>query len=135
MKRYDFTSFEQFEESNTAGEYEALTVIDENGWLKSDIMTECKRWQTALRRFFKMFGEDSRLDGWYECMKEEAENGYFKLNDSTMGDGSRNEFPAYAYEIEEIDDGVWYIFLNVKYTECPEPEQNDEKMTKPMLIC
>ena len=128
MKRYDFTSFEQFEQSGTAGEYEALTVIDENGWLKSDIMTECKSWKTALRRFFKMLGEDSRLDGWYECMREGAENGCFKLNDFTMGNGSRNEFPGYAYEIEEVDEGVWYIFLNVKYTEyTKEPEQKEEE--------
>jgi len=115
MKRYDFTSFEQFEQNGTAGEFETLTVIDENGWLKSDIITECKSWKTALRRFFKLLGEDPRLDNWYECIKDEAENGYFKANDSTMADGSRNEFPSFAYEIEEIDKGIWYIFLNIKY--------------------
>ncbi len=115
MKRYDFTSFEQFEQSDTVGKLETLTVIDENGWLKSDITTKCKSWKTALRRFFKLFGDDPRLNDWYECMKDEAENGYFKANDLILADGSRNEFPSFAYEIEEIDKGIWYIFLNIKY--------------------
>jgi hypothetical protein len=115
MKRYDFTSFEQFEQSGTAGEYEVVTVIDEYGWMKSDIITECRSWKIALRRFFEALGEDSRLEGWYESMREGAENGYAQLNDFTLGNGNRNDCPSYAYEIEEIQDGVWYIFLNIKY--------------------
>lgn len=115
MKRYDFNSFEEFSDAEVAGEWEALTVLAENGWIKADLMTECKSWKTALRRFFKALNPngDEEFSGWYECMTESAENGYFKGNDFTMADGSRNQCPSYAWEIEEMNDGEWYIFLNI----------------------
>lgn len=129
MKRYDFNSFEEFSESGTAGEYEVLTVVTENGWIKSDLLTECKSWKTALRRFFKLLDPDNSnpaFDGWYECMRESAEGGLFKMNDSMMANGTRNPFPCYAYEIEAIDENIWYIFLNVHPGEYPtEPEESD----------
>ena len=134
MKRYDFNSFEEFSESGTAGEYEALTVITENGWIKADLMTECKSWKTALRRFFKLLdpnGNDPAFEGWYECMSESAENGFFKLNDRMMADGTRNPFPCYAYEIEALDENRWYIFLNVHPGDYPtEPEEETEPTTE-----
>lgn len=113
MKRNDFNSFEDFHNSGTAGNYEELTVVHENGWIKCDLLTECKSWKTALRRFFKMLTEDI-FEGWKECMEEAAENGYFKLDDFIMGDGSKNPFPGYCYEIEAIDENTWYIFLNLR---------------------
>lgn len=123
MKRYDFTSFDQFHDSDVAGEYEALTVLDENGWLKSDLMTEGKSWKTALRRFFKLLGDDSRVAGWYEDMRENAEAGCFKMDDFTWGLWQKNDKPSYSWGIEHVgDDGwdVWYIFLNVQYAGYPD---------------
>lgn len=115
MKRYDFNNFEEFSEAEVSGEWEALTVVAENGWINADLMTECKSWKTALRRFFKVLDPNNaeEFEGWYECMRECAENGYFKMNDSRMADGSHNPYMSFAWEIEEMDDGEWYIFLNI----------------------
>lgn len=134
MKRYDFNSFEEFSDAEVAGEWEALTVVTENGWIKADLMTECKSWKTALRRFFKALDPDSaeEFEGWYECMRESAESGYFKMNDSRMADGSRNPYMSYAWEIEEMNDGEWYIFLNIhpgEY-ETEETEKNGTESTE-----
>lgn len=107
-----FNSFDEFDESGTAGNYEEVTVIRENGWIKTDVMTECKSWKTALRRFFKALADVPEISCWYEAMRESAENGYFKQNDFTLGFGERNEFPSYAFEIEALDENLWYIFLN-----------------------
>lgn len=131
MKRYDFNGFEEFSDAEVAGEWEALTVVTENGWIKADLMTECKSWKTALRRFFKALDPDSaeEFEGWYECMRESAENGYFKGNDFTMADGSRNPYTSYVWEIEEMNDGEWYIFLNIhpgKYETVEETETTTE---------
>lgn len=128
MKRYDFNSFEEFSEAEVSNEWEALTVVTENGWIKADLMTECKSWKTALRRFFKALDPDNSdvLSGWYECMKESAESGYFKLNDSRMADGSRNQCMTYAWEIEEMNDGEWYIFLNIHPGEYETEEETEE---------
>lgn len=131
MKRYDFNSFEEFSEAEVAGEWEALTVVTENGWIKADLMTECKSWKTALRRFFRALDPSSaeEFSGWYECMRESAENGYFKLNDSRMADGSRNPYMSYAWEIEEMNDGEWYIFLNIHTGEYETEEETEETET------
>lgn len=114
MKRYDFNSFDEFEESGISGEWEAVTVVHENGWVKCDLMTDCKSYKTAIRRFFKMLGNDGIFEGWQECMIESAENGYFKLNDAELADGTRNKDRHFAYEIESLDENGWYIFLNLR---------------------
>lgn len=120
MKIRFFDSFAEFEMSGTAGNYEEVTVIRENGWIKCDLMTECKSYKTALRRFFKALANVPEVSGWYEDMSESAENGYFQMNDNMMADGTRNPFPGYAWEIED-HDGAWYIFLNVKTDEPEDP--------------
>lgn len=114
MTRHDYNSFWEFSESCNAGKYEDVTVIREHGWIKTDLMTECKSYKTAIRRFFKMLADIPEIADWEECLVESAENGYFKLNDSMMADGSKNTSPSYFYEIEETMEGVWYIFLNVR---------------------
>ena len=125
IKRYNYNSFEEFENDEAKTDREALSVIVENGWMKSDIVTECKSWKTALRRFWEALDPNNdtpALDGWREGMTEAAENGCFKLNDSRMADGSRNQYPSYAYEIEQLDDGLWHIFLNVRTEDYPTEE-------------
>lgn len=107
-----FNSFDEFEKSGTAGNYEETTVIRENGWIKADVMTECKSWKTALRRFFKSLSSVPELSDWYEYLRESAEYGCFKQNDFMLNILERNEFPSFAWEIEAVDENVWYIFLN-----------------------
>ena len=115
IKRNYFNSFEQFHESNTAGNWEELTFINENGWKKVDLTTNTKSWKVAVNRFFKAIGNDVDFNGWKECIVESCENGYFSDNDGTMADGSKNKFPSWSYGVEQIDESGWYIFLNVRY--------------------
>lgn len=49
MKIRFFDSFAEFDMSGTAGNYEEVTVIRENGWIKCDLMTECKSYKAAGR--------------------------------------------------------------------------------------
>ena len=131
MKIYEFNSFEEFERAEVAGEDEALTIVTENGWIKSDLVTVCKSWKTALRRFFKaLSARHPEIAEWTESLTESAENGYFRMNDNMMADGTQNPFPSYAWDIEEVDDGVWYIFLNVRQDEDETPAEATENATE-----
>lgn len=131
MKIYEFSSFEEFERAEVAGEDEALTIVTENGWIKSDLVTVCKSWKTALRRFFKaLSARHPEIAEWTESLTESAENGYFRMNDSMMADGTQNPFPGYAWEIEEVQEGVWYIFLNVRQHEDETPAEATENATE-----
>jgi len=114
MKRNDFTSFDEFENSNTSGNMETVTVIKENEWFKVDLMTECKSYKTALNRFFNMLSDIPLLMEWKNEMIESCENGYFKCNDMMMSDGTYNTEPCFAWEVEQLDDNLFYIFLNRK---------------------
>lgn len=107
MKRYDFNSFDEFEESGIAGEDEVLTVVHENGWWKGDMTTACKSWKTALRRFFKAMNESEIKDYWFDDMYETFDDGYMR-----EGDIAEGMLPTFCYEIDHLDDNLWYIFLN-----------------------
>jgi hypothetical protein len=114
MKIRFFDSFAEFEMSGTAGNYEEVTVVRENGGIKCDLMTECKSYKTALRRFFKALANVPEVSGWYEDMKNAADGGCFKAQDIYHSD------PGYFWAIED-HDGAWYIFLNVKTEEPEDP--------------
>lgn len=114
MKRYTFASFEEFEKSTACGQAEAVTAIFENGWIKCDVMTECKTWKTAVNRFFKALDDIKALDGWKDCIVESCENGYFKDDDSRMADYSRNPFTSFYWGVEALDDNLYYVFINVR---------------------
>lgn len=109
-----FENFESFHDSDTAGEYERITIIRENGWINCDLMTECKSFKTAIKRFFNNLTFIPEIAEWLDFVLESCECGTFKCNDFTMGNGEKNDTPGYAWEVEEINDCVWYIFLNVR---------------------
>ncbi len=111
MKRYDFNSSEAFEESNLPCEDNVVVAITEDGWFKADLMTACKRWKTAVNRFFAACPE---IAHWKEEVIESIESGYWKSNDVRFANGMLNPFYSFSWEVEEEDDGLWYIFLNEK---------------------
>lgn len=120
MKVRFYDSMHEFELSETSGNYEEVSVVRENGWIKCDLMTECKRYQTALRRFFKALENVPEVYEWRETLEESTENGYFKMDDLTMADGSRNPVPGYVWGVEEYD-GCWYVYVNVRVEEPADP--------------
>lgn len=102
-------------------EYDDVPTIVDDGWkIMIDMMTECKTYKTALRRFEKAFKDyDKSIEAWVEGMKESCEYGFFKDTCIPSWDASEeekkafNEFGSYGWEIEEVDEGRWYIFLNI----------------------
>lgn len=101
-----------------------FVVYGSNGWICSDCTTACKSYKTALRRFFKALTEngESLISNWYAEILESCENGYFKMSDSG----------SYSWGIEEVSDGVWYVFLNINravHDESYAPATDEEELT------
>lgn len=122
FKRRDFDSMDAFFEvmPYENDDENVVTVVHERNWYKCDIMTDCKSWKTALKRFFSVLSEPV-FNGWYESMRECAENGMFSANDSILANHEANPDWCYSFGIECVDDGewtnskpTWYIFLNVR---------------------
>lgn len=111
MKRYNFSSFEEFENSGLLCNEEEVVAITENGWFKADLMTECKRWKTAVNRFFKACPE---LIHWKKEVVESIESGYWKCSDSMLCNGERNPNYSFCWALEENSEGLWYIYCNEK---------------------
>lgn len=101
-------------------EYQTIpsAIVVDNGY-RIDLMVECKGYKTAIRRFRKAFENISpSISDWCETMTESCENGYW--SDSVKpswfhtkkeySDYIRNGF--YAWGVEQIDDGLWYVYLN-----------------------
>lgn len=96
-------------------EYETVEMVRRNGWLDTDLMTKCKSWKTAVKRFCKALNENgfAEIAEWKDALLESAENGCFSGNDFVLACGDRNPNPNWSYGIESYDD-YWYVFLNVR---------------------
>ena len=107
-----FESFDEYETYyETHDRHEWITDIVENKYtVCADAEYECKTWKTALRRFAKAIACDSRFDGWYECLLESCENGYFEDKETMNGEYVRG---GYAWSVEPTIEGFWYISLTV----------------------
>lgn len=122
MKRFEsFAAYEAWtEQFENCSDYEQIPVVIDDGFkVMTDLFTECKSWKTAIRRFSKAFAEVKELDGWFECLKESAESGCFKDSCKPGWNATQEELKefyaggSFSYGIEEVNDGYWYIFLNV----------------------
>ncbi len=110
VKRYDFQSCEDYEEQLPFN-YDEVCAVTENGWFKADVMCSCKRWKTAVRRFFKACPE---LKHWEEEVIESVELGFSHSNDARLCDGTHNPCYSFSWGVEQHDDDLWYIYLNEK---------------------
>lgn len=123
MKFKSYEEYEAWTETfDECYEYQYIPCIIDDGWkISADLFTDCKSWKIALNRFKKYFPEVAE---WVDCMRESAENGYFKNVDGCKPAWTNDikeikEFlknGAYSWGIEETMDGTWYIFLNVSGT-------------------
>ena len=114
MKVRFFDSMHEFELSETSGDYEEVSVVRENGWIKCDLMTECKRYQTALRRFFKAVENVPEIYRWRDSLEVSTEGGQFKGNDLDTAN------PSFYWGVED-HDGLWYVYVNVRVDEPADP--------------
>ena len=126
-KTMQFRSYAEYEtwaeRFDEYSEYEDVPVFVDNGWeMTMDIFTECKSWKVALRRFVKAFSHiDGQVSGWIEGIKESCECGCFEDKEGwrpawTYDPKEIEEIAKdgiYAWEVEQIDDGRWYIFLKI----------------------
>lgn len=115
MKIRHFSSMEEFEDLNEIGEYEVLDIVNRGNRVSADLITECKSYKTVIGRFFKGLENESAFDGWKDCLFESCENGYFKDAESIWNEErGRSEYTgSWAYEVEQLDETLWYITLTV----------------------
>ena len=77
----------------------------------------CKSWKTAVKRFFNAIAEDERFNGWdEESIIESIESGYWNDKSTVWNDETcKCEYTGdYAWTVEEVDEGLWYISLKVR---------------------
>ena len=91
-------------------------IVENKNDVSADATYECKSWKTAVKRFFAAISIDRRFDGWdEECFIEAIGNGHWNDKSTVWNDETgRCEYTGdYAWGVEELDDGLWYIFLKV----------------------
>lgn len=117
-----FKSYEEYEawteQFTDCYQYEDIPVLIDDGWKRAiDMMTECKSWKTALRRFEKTFGSVPEVSDWIPFLRESAECGCFSdrlsYYDKEYERKMVIESGSYSYGIEEVSEGTWYIYLNL----------------------
>lgn len=99
-----FKNFEEYHNfyENTKHRMNAVDIVNNIRSVCADGEFECKSWKTALRRLAKAVATDSRFDGWCEQIKEMVENGCW----------SQREPGEWAFGVELLDEGRWYLFIN-----------------------
>lgn len=127
MKFKKFASFDEYEawfdSFENASDVEQIPCMIDDGWkIAIDMMTECKSWKTAVRRFGKTFCNVSEdVDAWIEGMEESCSNGCFKDLTGWIMAGCNDpreisnqaKYGTYNWSVEEVSEGLWYIYLNI----------------------
>ena len=109
LKVKEYSSFEAFEQDEHRQDVDLVAIVNKpNGMVCADLITDCKRWKTAVNRFFKALAGDERFNYWRDGIIEAIENGYWK--DKEVIDGKYTG--GYFWEVEDLD-GRFYICLNV----------------------
>ena len=111
MKR-TFKNFDEYSEYYENREYKMndVHVVENTVTVCADGEFECKNWKTAVRRFFKEINDNSLFDGWKECITECVENGIWKEKEEYNGE---HVCGGWFWEVECIDEGLWYVSLTV----------------------
>lgn len=118
----EFKNIDEFEKwkENIDTDLEIPVVIDDGWKIMMYLFTNCKSWETALRRFKKTFSNvNKEVPGWIKKIKKSCKNGRF--NDSNdyrfVWDKEEQEkvrkTGIYSFDVEEFDDGLWYIYLRI----------------------
>ena len=118
MKLYTKTyySMDAYEADEPEYRYDTAYIVKKGGWTDCDMETECATYKTAIKRFFRAIDPEGKGVGYgrwtADMLIESCDNGCFAQNDGMMADGTKNPLPSFYWSVEELDDGVWYIFLN-----------------------
>lgn len=113
MKTKTFKSYNEYEawaeNFENGAEYEEIpTYIEDGDRISADMIVECKKATTAVKKFVKQFEKFALVKEWaMDSMMECVNDGTFK--DTYSDDGN-----MYSWEIEEIDEGIFYIYIVLK---------------------
>lgn len=120
MKVKEFKTMEEFEKYFESDCYNELvpTVITENCYYKVDFTTYCKSWKTAIRRAKKAFSEYVDIVVWLDGIEESCSNGCFNCGEKNDG--------GWFFGVEEVSDGVWYIYMSFLYRNPVETSEAEE---------
>lgn len=120
MKVKEFKTMEEFEKYFESDCYNELvpTVITENGYYKVDFTTYCKSWKTAIRRAKKAFSEYVDIVVWLDGIEESCSHGCFNCAEKNDG--------GWLFGVEEVPDGVWYIYMSFLYRNPVETSETEE---------
>lgn len=122
MKTRKFNSYAEFEIWSEENENIYIPTVIDDGWkISASMMIDCKSYKTALRHFRKAFAEFETLQDWANDIEGQCEEGIFTdvtgwRNSAESDDWNYKSmltFGAYGWGVEEVDEGVWYIFMNV----------------------
>lgn len=76
---------------------------------EKDMQTKCISGMTALNRYFKRHPEHE--DEWRETLEWMLKENVQHIDDTVCGDGSYNEYWWYSIDVEQPDEGYWYISI------------------------
>ena len=115
----DFEAYETWTDQFDDFEYCYTPCLIDDGWkISMDVFIDCKTWKTALNRFKKAFGDYSEdVKAWIDGMYESCENGY--MHDECYYSACESDkelckkYGSYGWAVEQVDDGRFYIFLNI----------------------
>lgn len=124
MKVKEFKTFDECENYVDSDRFNELipTIVIDDDYCAIDFTTYCKSWKTAIRRAMKIFANYKDAYFWLEGMKESCENNCFI--DKSMID---NHYTGdYTFGVEEVSEGVWYIYLKYKTKDITETSETEE---------
>lgn len=114
--------FEWTEQFENCRDYQLLPAIIDDGFkISCDMLTECASINTVMNRFEKAFSYKAELKEWFETMRESFESGHYENIKGCYPTWTTDrkeiqkflEDGMYSFGIEQIDDNLWYVFLNV----------------------
>lgn len=90
--------------------YDEIQIIHyENGMVSASLLTKCKRWQTAVSRFFRALEGDRRFNGCKEYIIR-------KITENTVDEEKlccHDVTDCFLWGVEEFDNDYYYVDLNL----------------------
>ena len=104
----DFESWsESFENCSEWEEFPTYIYDKDNCKISADMIVYCKKRITAVKRFAKQFEAFALVKKWaIDTIMECVDNG-------TFSDKYLYDVHMYSWGVEEIDDGIFYIYLSL----------------------
>lgn len=146
MKLYTVNQYteSEWEAHSETEEYTAEENVINIVWKEKavcmDIMASGKRIVPILRKIEKamqaagLSGNGRIYDGWFDAwadsLTDPSERKYFIWAYSGRGDAERGVW-SYSWEIEQIDENQWYIFLNLARPIQEEPTEEETETSLP----